>query len=500
MNRSVTRRTRAAALALAASAVLLAGLHAQVPPEELARRRYESGLTYAERGNYREALKDFQNVVDLFPDSSVASDAWLQIGRYYLEHTTDLARAEEAAETIRKKYSTSAAAAGAQILSGRVIMTRSRDEAALSEALATFDRVPRLFPANAAVAEALVAAGRALRLLGRPAEALERYHQVLLAHSGDRWAPAAGLGEGMALAAEGDYVGAIESFQRVRNRWLDSPEATDALRRQTILFRLGIRSRTGPAFSYTNDMPAGASAKLKKVVALAVTPDDALYYATDSGLGVLAGPRPDRLPSVRKPLGLALDGGGDMVVIEEGALRPRTGAPLALSIPRPGKEPRVVKDVEAAAILATRQWLIADREEHTIYRFSSAGEYIGPFATEEVARLAVSPYGDVAAIDRRSKDALVFDSEGKNVRRVSQRGADHTFKNMRDLAYDVFGHLYVLDEEAVVIFDRQLRVLHVLAPAERSPGSFRDATALALDSFGRLYVADDHAKHVRVYQ
>jgi len=45
--------------------------------EDLARRQYDSGLSFVQNGRYAEALKDFQAVVDSFPQSAAADDALL---------------------------------------------------------------------------------------------------------------------------------------------------------------------------------------------------------------------------------------------------------------------------------------------------------------------------------------------------------------------------------------------------------------------------------------
>ena len=490
----------ATGLLVGAAVAVAAAQTGQVPPEEIARRQFESGLAFARGGNFTEALKDFQAVVELHPASEVADDAWLQIGLYHLERAGDLAQAAAAAETILTKYATRDGAAGAYVLSGRVSLAKSQSNADLAGALADFDRVSRLFPDSPAVAESLVYAGQALQRLGRTSDALTRYNRVWLDYSGDPWAPAAGIGMGMSIAASGDATGAIEAFQRVRNRWPDTREAVDALKRQTILFRLAVRGATEPPFRQSAELPAPPSPKLPDVRALAVGRDDAVCFAGESGIGVLAGPKSEPPPQVSKARGLALDARGQVVALGEGALRPRGGNLIPLSVPRPAKPPRPVEKLEAAVALPTGQWLVADGDEGVIHRFSPSGEYMASFASLAAVRLALSPQGDVAAIERASKNVVVFNLEGRTVGRIDPRGTRYTFRNPRDLAYDVFGHLYVLDETAVAIFNRRLELMLVFAPPERSPGGFREATAVALDSFGRLYVADGDAKRVRVYQ
>ena len=116
--------------------------------DDLARRTYDSGVTFVQNGRYAEALKDFQAVVDSFPKSSVADDALLQIGLYQLEAARDLAAAQAAAERLLKEYGASDSAPMGYVLIGRLAIAKGRSAADVDAALASFERVPRLFPTS----------------------------------------------------------------------------------------------------------------------------------------------------------------------------------------------------------------------------------------------------------------------------------------------------------------------------------------------------------------
>src|SRR6187431_413939 len=132
-----------------------AGVLAQVPNEDVARRQLESGRAFARQGNYTEAMKDFRAVADTHPNSSVADDALLEIARYYIDVAGDMVAAAGAVDTIVKKYATSDSAPEAYVLAGRLALARSHQGADLDSALANFERVYRLFPSSDAVPRAL---------------------------------------------------------------------------------------------------------------------------------------------------------------------------------------------------------------------------------------------------------------------------------------------------------------------------------------------------------
>jgi tetratricopeptide (TPR) repeat protein len=492
----------ARALTVATALGLLAvALSAQAPPaEEIARRQFESGRAFLRDRQYAEALNDFQRVVDSYSSSSVADDALIAIARYHLDISGDLAQAQTAADTILKKYSASDSAPEAYIVVGRIGLAGSRRAATVEAALANFERVPRLFVGAPAVPEALYYAGEAMRLLRRPDDALARYVRVGDEHPEASWATPALIGAGMALAAAGDAVGAMEQFQRARNRNSKAPEAASALARSTILYRLYVRGQGGgPAFRFD---PAGAdqlAIKLNDVRGLAISPLG-LAYATENSIGIVGAPAGTRLPSATRPTGLAVDRDGQLVALQGGALVREGAVPVTLTVPRAGDEPRVLKDLLAAVATSAGDWLVADKDDRAIQLFQRGGQYVRAFATARVSRLAINEFDEVAAIDRDNKGILLFDGEGKTIGRIGEKGIGYLLDEPEDLAYDAFGHLYVLDRNAVFVFSPKGQLLASYSEPVKSPGAFQRATALAVDAFGRLFVFDQRVARIQRYQ
>ena len=143
--------------------VLGATVAAQPNNEEFARRQFDSGMTFLQNHRYAEALKDLQAVVDSFAQSTVADNALLQIAQYQLEVARDLDASQAAVDKLLKDYPDTDSAPMAHVVAGRIAFTKGRTAADLDAALASFERVPRLFPGNEAVAAAGFFAGETLR-------------------------------------------------------------------------------------------------------------------------------------------------------------------------------------------------------------------------------------------------------------------------------------------------------------------------------------------------
>jgi hypothetical protein len=108
------------------------------------------------------------------------------------------------------------------------------------------------------------------------------------------------------------------------------------------------------------------------------------------------------------------------------------------------------------------------------------------------------------------------------------KGTGFDLQNPVDIAYDAFGHLYVLDRGSIAVFTpfgtgpesapapvvpgRMATAASTPAPSARtyrlltlftepqSPTAFRRATAFAVDASGAIYLYDDRAERVVVYR
>ena len=472
-------------------------------PEEYARRQYQSGLAFLRDGNYGEALKDFQAVVDQYPASSVADQALLQIALYHLEVARNPDAAAGPADLILKKYPAGEAAPLAHVVTGRILAGRG-SAADLAAALASFERVRRLFPGSGAVPAAMFHAAETLRANRRESEALPLYRQVVTDHAHSVHAPRALLGEGACLLRLGRPVEAMAQWQRVRQRHADLPEAQVAWEWNTIAYRLYIRAPAQAAYAFTGRTIPGAPAKLKDVLGLSFGARGALHVAQRNqaaAFDAAGAPLPSPVVGPVRAVAAAPDG-RVWFVLRGGALTP-AGDTVALGMPKPDGTLRVVEEIPAAVVTSAGDLLVADRQAKAIVRFSAAGRYAGVFAQPlNAVRLARGSSDDVAALDRDDRSVSVFDRHAALVRRFTARGQGYAFANPVDIAFDALDHLYVLDRgvRAVMVFGAGEAPLTALSVPPRAPGALRRAAALAVDSAGRLFVYDDDTERVLVFQ
>jgi outer membrane protein assembly factor BamD (BamD/ComL family) len=498
---SCSKRLKAtlAAAAAAASAVLPLGAQSN---EDLARRTLESGRAFLRAQNYGEAIKDFEGVLQRYPTSTVADDALLELATYQLDVQRDPAAAQARAKELQSKYPGSDSAPMGLVLEGRVALATGRTPERLNEAIASFDRVPRLFPGSAAVAAAMYYAGEATRVGGRRNEAIERFTQLATQFPNSPWTANALLGSALSLTRAGQPLRAMEHLQRIRNRFPRTPEAAKAVDWNTVLYRLYLRAPAQPAFQFSGRTVPAAPGKLRDVADIAVDAENTLLVASKTGV-IGYGGKDSQTTSVAapEPRALAFDRLGKLLTVHEIGLRREGKTPVSLMLPAiEGRVPQM--KAVAAAMTATGTYLVADEEQKTIFRFDGDGRYLGEFAKQiEVRQMAINELDEVAVLHGNSKSVTVFGGDGRIIKQIAERGTNYQLRNPVDVAFDAFGHLYVQDRAAMLVFSPEAsRLLTTFTVPEKAPGAMTNAEALALDAAGRAYVFDSRTDSVRVYR
>ena len=503
MSGSFCRRTLGF-LVIVSCVPVTASAQAPATPEEFARRQYQSGLEFLHAGKYTEALKDFEAVVDIYPASSVADEALLAIARYQLDVQRNPVAAQATAESLLKKFPASDSVAMSYVVAGQATVAKGLTPGNVDAALASFDRVQRLFAGTEAVAPALVAAGDTLRRLGRCPEALEKFDAVTMAYPRASWAAAARLSSAACLATGGRPLDAMEELQRVILAAPGSPEAQQARTLNTIVYRLYVRAPARSPYGFSGRSIAGGAGRLKDVSAIAFGPDGSLFVT--SRTGVLALDQKGTTSARSRPWSRGRFRGspGACAGRAEGAARAgrRTRRRDADTDGPARRWPaKVLDDISAVAVLTSGERLVADRGQRGVFRFDAAGKYLGPFSSIRASRIALGPGEQVGLLDRDNKSVALLDRTGKALSRIATKAAGYELMNPTDVAFDVLGHVYVLDGAQVHVFAAGGALVATFAGGEKTAaGTLREGTALALDEAARMYIYDERAERVQIYQ
>lgn len=492
---------------LVAVALLLATIGvATQSNEDLPRRQYESGLAFLKGQRYAEAMKDFQAIIDSFPKSQAADNALLQIALYQIDIAKDLGAAQAAVDQLLKIYPDTDSAPMGYVVGGRIAMAKGRSAADVDAAVASFERVERLFPGHDAVPAAGYYAGEALRLVRRHEDALARYRRVTAAYPSSPWAARANLAAGYCLAQADRATAALPEVQRVRQMMPASAEAEAALNINSILYRLHVRAPKGSAYAFSGRFIGDERANFNDVIGVRVDPLNRVLLGHNKGIAVFD--QKGALASsvaAQDPSAFFSDEVNRIVFVGKGALHTEQVSSMPITTPptEPNRPPKVVDEMPSVVMTSTGQRLIVNKKAKTVIRYDAAGRYIGPFTTAiNTERLAINVLDDVAMIDKDAKAVTILDRAGTPLSKIITKGANYQLDEPVDVAFDRLGYLYVLDrgKKSVFVFGPRNRLITSFTIDEKSPGAFTRARALGVDAAGRLYIFDEKAKRIGVYQ
>ena len=254
----------------------------------------------------------------------------LAIAEYQLDVLHDPIAARTSAETLVKRYATGDAAPMGYVIAGRATLALDPSPVGLDSALASFDRVPRLFPRSDAVAPSLYYAAEIDRRAGRPSDAIDKLRRVAQFYPRSTWAARASLLESPLLLADGQPREAMRALQRVVRRYGSGAEASTARAWNTTLYRLYIRAPAQPPYVAAGRSIAGPSGKLKDVESIALAPDGKLGVATRTGFllidqkGVIS-----RQTAITDARQISFDDRGRMFVVQKSMVGRETDKGMA---------------------------------------------------------------------------------------------------------------------------------------------------------------------------
>jgi hypothetical protein len=343
-------------------------------------------------------------------------------------------------------------------------------------------------------AAALFSAAGAVQVEGRADEAISKYQRVMAEYPSSPWAARSALEAARSMVGQGKWEPAMRQMEIVRLAFTGTPEAEQALERNTILHRLRLRPGQ-PVFRFARTAVDGR-ALLRRVINVDMDSTGRVHVAMRQSLAVFneAGGvvRADPANELR---GLAMHGDVPIWLYERGI---REGAnalvPIAISDQNRQREP----DIQAGAVVSGEAMLIADRRTKAVHRVSLSGGYQSRLAAVDAVRIAVGPRGEAAAIERDTHALLLIAPDGRT-RPVPATGAGYLLREPIDVAFDPLGHLYVLERDSVVVFSPTGEFLSAFVPGSAA-GAFRTAAAFHVDAAGRLYVYDEDSERLQVFQ
>lgn len=492
---------------IALAGVLLAASPSGGAEDPLARRTYANADQLMREGKVEQALKEFEQVANAYPESDVADDALYRMGaHYYPAESIDklggappasLKQAKEFFTKITAKYPREDTAPRALLKLGLIAMDPANPERNLDEAYASFSGVVNIHPGSDVVDRALLGAGYADFLAARYDKAIGSFVRAAEEYPRGPAASDARYYMGLAHARQGAYVRAMEELQLGRDLYPQAPVAERSFDLVTRLFKMKMLPEVGgkrlfehdPAFAPVLD-PAVMGAR----ISLAVD-SDGVIHLLDLNAGALVklgsdGKSSGKGTSMPGARSIAIDA-ADQELIAAGT-RFRAGAAMVAPTRQKGAQTEPFESINAAAGMAAGVIALLDEEENEILLYTGDPAklktlYRDPEGRVRMTGLALGAEGNLYTIDRRGRRVLEIRPNG-NARAI----ASTALQEPAALAANDLGELFVLDRRArsIVVMTAEGKTLETIVSQPATPGEFSEPTALAVGPRAEIYVHD----------
>lgn len=462
-----------------------------------AKRTLESGIQFYNSGDYKNAIQDFSTVINGYASSEWVDEAMLRMAIYHYEVEHDLAKARQMLEKILTEQAESNSAPDAYYYLGLFLSSGPVSAESVRDGLANYERVARLFPESDKADDALFRAGQINVAAGEFEPALAKFQRLLWDYPESNLQAEAQFAVGDCHYFMDNILQAMSEYQQVRNRYPEAPESERALDRLTLLYRLHFGVGKGRLFGRDTSFAFSNREAL----------DNPEYLASAGGLEVF-------IADEGRSLIYRVDGTGK-IVDRASANRPRMvkrnldGTPVSVADRRfkgkevmglavkEGTQSEPLVDIEAAAVSPRGSYYVYDAGKVNVFRFSPDGtleQTIRGEVLREVRDLAVDSFGFLYVLDGRERRLVKINPEG---RRVFAKGPTIGGTELREpvcLAIDEANNVYILDRrlKAVFILNRNGDPLATFNIGD----TVREARAIAVDSTGAILVLDRRERAV----
>lgn len=453
---------------------------------ELAERLFRSGERAYSTGAIKEALENWEQLLQSEPKSPLAPQALLKLARHQLEAERKPDAAIPYLDRLRTEFIKFPEAAEGFLLKGILLSRQARRPAELKDAIGEFNRVLELFPDAPVCGEARLNLGRALRDQGRLALALQQLVDSFSLQPGTSVAARAMLEAADIQDLLGDLPGCLRMLQRLRTEAPQSPEAQEASWRMALRVKHRLQK---PPLRSEGPWPAGRTKWLKTPTLVATaTNGDLLLFQND--LDRVFRLHGDQLTQV----GPAVPGTRALLTGPSGAawMLAKTGLVREDAV----APPQSLGGLTAVSGAALDRWgtlWVADASTPALTLFPVEGAS-RMLASPTASALAPLTAGGVVIAAHADRKLLFLDAEGQP-RTVVPYGKDlpAPFRSVIALAADGAGQVAALVDggdfgEGVVIFGPDGAVLrHTTFKALGISGRI---VSLAMDRSGGVILCD----------
>ena len=449
---------------------------------------FDAAQTFMSAGKYKEALTDFENIINNYSQSSYAPRALLEVGHYYLEIEGAHENAATYFSRIQNDYPESEQAPAAYIFKARIIDSQGESPPELESAVADLIRMGNLYPNNSWKSGALFLLGKLSMRLRDFEQSLNYFHRLEFAFPQSDYLPPALLLSAKTAYLNGNRGEAVLVLARLQSKFPNTPESKFAASLLRLLKagmiqgelevdrtffgatpktfsnpadigigwdgHIGIKHSRGVFYSDLNGPEAGPDVPDKDLVGFTRGRDGQLYLVykeriVDQATGeTVFGGLNWTSGTLKDIRAAAVDGFGRLFLVDNGvrdvAAFSREGTFLkVLGLNRP-KLVRAFQD---------EIWVLASDGQSFIRYGGSLAHPDSPLSgLDDVEDFQFDPLGHVYVLHQRGYQVTVFDRKGVSLLSMNLKSGDFPLKQAQAIGADASGAVYLSDRRGGAVF------------------------------------------------
>jgi len=447
--------------------VTISGTSSYGQVSDVAEGLYRNAMSLLNQGLADKALDDFKRIVNNYPTSDFADDAYYLIGKYYYDQR-DYPKSLEALNMVINSYGSHDRAPEAYYLKAMIFMDPLYDKRDYQDAYANFSRIYSIYHDSTWIDRGYYGAGMADYRMKNYAKARELFRHVTEEVPDSEVAAEAQFYQGMCYALEGQTVYALQSFQKVLDNYPASPFARKAIGLNSLLYKVHFLPeqsrkhtyRVDPSFllkNFTYDSANALAIDFDGNLAVSNEGEDAVYFFNEAGEFARKEKYNYKLRSV------FFSSAGHLVV----GFKERI---LYFS-----KYLRVFYKKKKDTQLDQITRVIAD-SKNTFYVLDGGNDGIMAFTYKEgldqydvkdswpsamvksVEDITIDQEENIFFINAAEKSVDKYNLEGKKLGTIPRESNLYKMKSLNKISVDVLGNIYVLDKklQTIFVFSRNL--------------------------------------------
>jgi TolA-binding protein len=471
---------------------------AQNAEDNLAKKKYDSGMVFYKEGKYQEALKDFDNVIEKFPSTNWAALSFFQKGIYYKNVASNPEKAKKNFEKLAESFPHHKKAVLALLNIGDIQLLSCDDATSLNNPLSTFERIIRIYPWSENTAQAAYKAAGIYYRIGNLQKAMEKIKLI-----DDRFASSSFYADAMLLKAiifiaDSEYVEAAKQLQALSSGMKGSAQAVKAKKYLSALQRLKLdtsyKYKVDTSFKLDASQPVTSPQSIyldeagqisvfdSETKTVYIFDEKGAFIDTQASTGEAIASFPGR-----NGKNIFVDGEGNIEIDGQ-------SIPLTFS---DGEQSRpVIKPRELCVNDFGNLFVVSRRGDH-IFRYDAAAAFINrvsKYEFENIRWLELDNFSRLYVIDDSFEGIIIFNQTGLEAGRIPGEAQNYKMKEPVKIKFDKFNHMIVFDKglDAFLVFDNSrnfIKQIPVVSPVE-------DVIDFAISDSAEIFVLDEDQKTV----